>query len=194
MTSVVSEKLEELRQDHRNMWRLLDLLEAQAAHIEECDEPDFDLAHDVLRYMTSYPDTVHHPKEDRIYARLKALRPELAGSGVAKVTAEHKEIAQLGVDLRDALAAIESGSVMRRDALVAKARQYVTRLREHIVWEERRLFSLADELLATQDWAAIDDGEHPDPLFGPSVEHSFDELLQRIAAYQEQGSNGFDQK
>ena len=71
MTIAVSTVLAQLREDHRNMAILLALLERQAELIAGGEEPDYDLSHDVLRYMTSYPDAVHHPREDRIYLRLR---------------------------------------------------------------------------------------------------------------------------
>jgi hemerythrin-like domain-containing protein len=75
----VARILEELRQDLRNMALLLDLLERECDHIREGSSTDFELIHDIMHYMTTYPDTVHHPKEDLLYEELKSIRPDLAG-------------------------------------------------------------------------------------------------------------------
>ena len=59
--------LEELREDHRNLTRLLDLLENECRDIPDEGEPDMDLLHDIMHYMTVYPDAIHHPREDLVY-------------------------------------------------------------------------------------------------------------------------------
>ena len=62
--------LAELREDHKNMALMLNLLERESNRIYEGEEPDYELLQDIMHYMTVYPDAVHHPKEDRLYAEL----------------------------------------------------------------------------------------------------------------------------
>ena len=100
--------LAELREDHRNMALMLNILERQSNRIYEGEEPDYELLQDIMHYMTVYPDAVHHPKEDRIYAELKAVRPDLS-TGFERITMDHRHIAELSVRLRDDIAAINSG-------------------------------------------------------------------------------------
>jgi hemerythrin-like domain-containing protein len=57
----------ELREDHRNMAVVLDLLDEIVAIMGNGDDPDFELLDEIMRYMTVYPDAVHHPKEDVVY-------------------------------------------------------------------------------------------------------------------------------
>jgi hypothetical protein len=53
MTQKAAELLTELRQDHRNMAILLDLLQQEIDRIDHPDEsPDFELLRDIMRYMT----------------------------------------------------------------------------------------------------------------------------------------------
>lgn len=181
MTTAVSIVLSQLRDDHRNMAVLLRLLEKQARRIADGMEPDYELAHDILRYMTSYPDSVHHPREDRIYNRLKVVAPNMV-SGIDGIISEHAELGRLGISLRDALDAVEAGSVVRRDEIATCAREYVNKLRDHMRWEEAALFTLADEMLADEDWDALpgkSDQAH-DPIFGPAVQASYETLYKYI--------------
>ena len=64
------------------------------------EDPDFELVAEIMRYMTVYPDAVHHPKEDIIYTRLRNEREDLA-EGLDDVTHDHEMIATLGGRLRD---------------------------------------------------------------------------------------------
>jgi hemerythrin-like domain-containing protein len=67
----MAETIGELLQEHRNMAKLLDLLEAELAVYREGGVADFDLIRDIMDYTTSWPERYHHPKENLIFAKLK---------------------------------------------------------------------------------------------------------------------------
>ena len=58
--------------DHVNFGRLLNLLEAELAPLHDAGSPDYALMLDIMYYMTHYSDALHHPKEDIVFARIKA--------------------------------------------------------------------------------------------------------------------------
>ncbi len=105
--------LDDLREDHRNMATLLDLLERETSRLRDGDEPDFELLLDVMRYMTVYSDAIHHPKEDLIYARMRASSDALSAE-LASIEEDHSEIAELGQTLRADIAAVVSGTAVKR--------------------------------------------------------------------------------
>ena len=70
--------MKELREDHRNMAIILDLLDDVVREAAAGQDPDFELFDEIMRYMTVYPDAVHHPKENIVYEQLRARRPDLA--------------------------------------------------------------------------------------------------------------------
>ena len=173
--------LAELREDHRNMALMLNILERQSNRIYEGGEPDYELLQDIMHYMTVYPDAVHHPKEDRIYAELKAVRPDLS-TGFERITMDHRHIAELSIKLRDNIAAINSGNPVKRKAVVADALRYVNTLRGHMQWEELDLFRRVDDMIR-QGHDVLDNANFPheaDPVFGPEVEQNFGRLVQSI--------------
>ena len=73
MKSDTRQLLSELREDHRNMALVLNVLESTIETASTGEDPDFELIDEIMRYMTVYPDAVHHPKEDIIYAELNRL-------------------------------------------------------------------------------------------------------------------------
>ena len=179
MAHQAAELLAELRQDHRNMAILLDLVQQEVDRLGHPDEtPDFELLHEVMRYMTVYPDTMHHPKEDLIYAGMKAKQPELA-EGLEEVEVDHKDIAELGKRLRDDVEAVVAGTIVARERVVGDAQQYVHRLREHMQWEEEDLFPRAD---AMGDGLKLDTShlDAADPVFGVQRDTSFANLSQTV--------------
>ena len=181
MTTNVSEVLEELRVDHRNLSVLINMLDAEADRLKALEDPDYELLRDIMVYMTSYPDVVHHRKEDWVYARMVAVRPAMERD-LRRIGREHAELAKLGTKLLNDVEAIESGTVMRRFDVVEDTRQYVNRQRDHMRWEDEKLFPLIDSLKEELDLgeAAPRVGTMPDPVFGAKVESDFRNLFDAI--------------
>lgn len=181
MTNDLASLLAELRTDHRNMSLLLDLLEDESNRLYDGEDADYSLVHDVMQYMTIYPDAVHHPKEDRVYAELKAARPDLT-RGFEQIVVDHRELAELGTKLRNDVESIMSGTMLRRNVVVADALRYVQRLREHMRWEEHDLFLRVEEMIRDGHELIIATvaNEREDPVFGPEVETRFNRLYENI--------------
>lgn len=179
MTHEAAKLLAELRQDHRNMAILLDMVQQEIDHLDHEDEsPDFDLLHEIMRYMTVYPDATHHPREDLIYDGMKAKQPDLA-KGLEGVEVDHREIAELSKRLRNDVEAIIAGTVIERDRVIDDAQQYVHRLRKHMTWEEEDLFPRAESM---GDDLELDVSHlrATDPVFGAQRESSFADLSRTV--------------
>ena len=173
--------MRELREDHRNLIVVLDLLQDNIDLAEGAGNPDFDLIEDVMHYMTVYPDAVHHPKEDIVYAELASRRPDLA-DGLGDVPGDHRQIAELGIALRNDVGAIQAGAAVRREQFIADAGAFVTRLRNHIQWEEDDLFKRIDRM-CDEESVAIDvsDFAHvKDPVFELKITAGFRRLVACI--------------
>ena len=177
----VEQLMSGLRTDHRNMALLLDLLDLETERLAASGEPDYDLVRDIMLYMTEYPDVVHHPKEDLIYQRLRSLHPEI-DDDLKRVETDHQNIEKSGLMLKNDIEAMSVGANLNRDEIIDNLRQYIEQLREHMYWEEKELFTLADELQSDGDWSAVvlKNDEIGDPLYGPRVERKYRRLLARI--------------
>ncbi len=180
MKNDVEHLMSSLRTDHRNMALLLDLLDLETERLAALGEPDYDFMQDIMVYMTEYPDIVHHPKEDLIYRHLRSLHPDI-DDDLKRVETDHRHIEESGLRLKNDIKAISAGAILNRDEIVANLRQYIEQLREHMCWEEKDLFTLADELQSSGDWSAIvfKNDEIGDPLFGSQVERKYRKLLAR---------------
>lgn len=184
MTIKLSQVLAELREDHRNLRLLLDLLESESESPAVGDQPDFDLLHDIMQYMTVYSDAVHHPKEDLVYKLLRDHDTGLAAE-LEQVEPEHRDIAELGTNLRNDVEAVISGAAVTRDKLHSDLQDYVIQLRKHMRWEEEELFSAADDLSRANGEVGISIALFPDddPLFGATTAASFTNLLTYLQKY-----------
>jgi hemerythrin-like domain-containing protein len=183
MANELAQILDELREDHRNMAILLNLLEQELDRIRANKAPDYELLTDIMRYMTSYSDAVHHPKEDLLYNRMRAASPKLAAS-LEPVEEDHRRIAKLGEKLRAEIGAMVSGAAVKRERMTEDMIGYLERLRGHMAWEEAELFEEADKLIRKSPGLAIDDAHlrAADPVFGLVREASYSNLLKNIRA------------
>ena len=80
--------IDSLRRDHANMEFLLKVLEQEIAVFDRSDRPDFDIIEGVVDYFRCYPAQCHHPKEDLLFAKLKArgfVSPYLRAFVIARI-------------------------------------------------------------------------------------------------------------
>ena len=70
--------IELLRQEHRNIEKLLLVLERELGVFARGDRPDYEVVHAVIGYFQVYPDTYHHPLEDMVFEKLKVRNSSAA--------------------------------------------------------------------------------------------------------------------
>ena len=181
MEANAQELMTELRLDHRNMAAVLDVLQSIVEEMEANKDPDFELFDEIMRYMTVYPDAVHHPKEDVIYGELRVRRPDLS-EDLSHVPDDHREIARLSCLLRDEVEAINAGAAVRRRKMIEDTAAYVQCLRDHMRWEETDLFRRIDLMLDAEPYKVdISEYEHiKDPVFELEIEAGFRRLIESL--------------
>lgn len=187
----MSPVIQVLRQEHRNIARVLDALEHQVDRLAAGDRPDYELLQDIATYFCDYPDRCHHPKENAVFRQLQAKHPQVAKE-IGDLDREHRDTGARAHRFRDNIQAIFRDQVMPLTTLVNAARSFIDAERQHMRMEEAVFFSPADSALSEDDWHAIGStlsNEH-DPLFGPTVEKQFAVLRDRLLAWERACSAG----
>ena len=176
--------LDKLRRDHANVGRVLRLLGPELDRIEAGESADYDLLHDVMRYITGYSDLHHHPAEDVLYEALAMASPE-AARDLAAIVTEHEKLIQKGRSFLETIEAVEEDAMVGRADFLRIGRDYIDMLGRHMGIEESRLFPLADKTLSQDDLAGVNERLErlPDPLFGPALDEEFRHLWKRIEAH-----------
>ena len=90
----MAEIIDSLREDHRNMHRLLDVLDSQIEVFRRGEEPDYELLTQTIDYCLNYPDHIHHPMEDEVYRHLSAKDPALKKQ-MGDLEAAHDDLSAL---------------------------------------------------------------------------------------------------
>lgn len=177
----MSEIMQQLKRDHSNIARLLRTLEKQMNVVHDEGNADFDLMHDIMVYMSHYPDHTHHPMEDLMFERLVA-RDSDAGDIVARLEREHGALAQKGTRFLEMLRHVVDGAMVEREVLEETGRDYIAFLRSHMEVEDGDAFPRAERALTDADWKAVESGmeARTDPVFGPVVDNEFRSLYEYI--------------
>jgi hypothetical protein len=62
-----------LRQEHRNIEKLLLVLEQELSVFDRGERPDYEVIRAVIAYFEVYPDVYHHPQEDMDSGRVSRI-------------------------------------------------------------------------------------------------------------------------
>ncbi len=170
-----------LRQEHADLARLLDMVEAQ---LSGDGAPDFALLTGILDYFLTYPDQYHHPKEDLIYRTLCRHDARL-GPVIDDLKAEHEELAIATREFSEALEPARRDGEAPGAGVRRLARSFVEAYRRHMDKEEHRFFPEALRTLTPEEWADIEAEitDPTDPLFHGKAPQRLSNLKARIRGH-----------
>jgi hemerythrin-like domain-containing protein len=173
--------MEQLKADHSNISRLMATLDAQIVVVHDEGNADFELMHDIMVYMTHYPDHTHHPMEDLVFDKLTS-HDASANGVVTQLKREHTALAEKGQRFTEMLQRVVDGAMVERDALENTGRDYIAFLRSHMEVEDSDAFPRAEQALSEEDWEAVASNiqARTDPVFGPIVADEFRSLYDYI--------------
>jgi hemerythrin-like domain-containing protein len=173
--------MERLSQEHRNIEKLLAVLERELEVFDRGGRPDYEVIGGIISYFELYPEVYHHPQEDVVFAKLK-IRDPAAATKVGDLAREHQKGAERLRRVAQALGyVLADGEVLRQD-VDAIVRDFIEHERQHMMMEDRYFFPAALKALEPKDWteiaSALTDPE--DPLFSEAAEETFEALRARI--------------
>ena len=177
--------IEILLEEHRNIKKLLHVLEQELDVFDHSDQPDYEILQAIIEYFQDYPESHHHPKEDMVFEKLKARDPALA-KRVGDVEEEHqietKRLQQFSRAVDDVLA----GREFLRQTFHNVVHDFIEHQRKHMDKEELMLFPAAVRALQPEDWADIDTrlNDRKDPLFSGVTQNKFTALQQTILRWE----------
>ena len=179
--------VEVLRQEHRNIEKLLWVLERELMAFDRGERPDYEVVLAAIDYFKDYPDSCHHPKEDMIFERLK-VRDAAAAATVGDLEAEHQEGARRLRRVAQTIEAVLRDEDLLRHTMHDIMRDFIDHERQHMAKEERLLFPAALNALLPADWAeiALKLTDRRDPLSQPRLEEKFNTLRRNILKLEEE--------
>ena len=175
--------LDVIRSEHRDIAAVLHGLQYLVREVRERRrEPDFRVLRAMVHYIDTFPEKLHHPKEDRhLFARLRQRTRE-ASEVLDQLEAQHVHGAKLVRDLEQNLLRWEMGGPECFAAFADEVERYADFHWRHMRQEEDVVLPLAQRVLTTEDWREIDEAfaGNADPLADKDLEKDFDRLFKRI--------------
>jgi len=183
--------LQRIGWEHKNMAKLLDLLERHVAVFERDGETDYDLIDALVEYFRRFPDACHHPKEDLIFARLKERNPA-AATAVGDLPQEHEDLIGKTETLAGVIDNILKEVGVPREDFERTAHGFIDAQRAHMRMESERFFPAALAALSSEDWSEIDArvDDPDDPVFGSARQERFEALRAQILEWDEEEASG----
>ncbi len=176
-----------LLEEHRNIDKLLLVLERELEVFDRSEEPDYEVLRAVIQYFQDYPENCHHPKEDMVFEKLK-MRDPAAAARVGDAEDDHKIETLRLHRLVEAVEDILAGREFLRQTFHDVVRDFIEHQRQHMDKEEQLLFPAAVQGLRPDDWADIDARlcDRKDPLFNGTIETKFQALQGMILRWQQE--------
>ena len=180
-----------LSQEHRNIERLLAILERELQVFDRGDRPDYKVISAVISYFELYPEVYHHPQEDLVFAKLK-IRDPAAAAKVGDLAREHQRGAERLRRVAHAVDNVLASREVLRQNFDTIVRDFIEHERRHIMMEDRDFFPAALKALEPQDWTEIASAltNPEDPLFSEAAEETFDALRACILQLEQEAEAG----
>jgi len=171
----------ELHQDHVNLGRLLRLLERELERLRSGESPDYFLLIDIIDYIESYPDQIHHPREDVMFRVYLASHQDRADV-IQRLMSEHKDLVEQSHRVRQMLEQVTHSGVYTRGYLLSQLEDFTARQWEHLNLEDGMAFDLLSDTLRSDDWSLIEERlpTAVDPIFGGAVQQRYQAIYDQI--------------
>lgn len=177
----MKESLTIIKQEHRNLFRVVNVLDQMLRHQKPGQQPDFGFMESVLGYIEEFTDKYHHPKEDEYLFKALRRRTSDADAIIEELEEEHHNCPTSLAQLKVLLSAYKADS-SHRDAFMDASAAYLKFQTKHLQKEEGVVLPLAQKCLTDEDWAEIDAAfaNNEDPIFGPKGRDETRAMYSRI--------------
>ena len=154
-----------IMQEHRSIATVIGALEHLGRDVAGGRDPDYDVLTVILDYIETFPNWLHHPKEDRyLFSALRvriaestALDASLAVTRVLdELEAEHQRGNELLRELRYLLTSCRIAGAEARKEFAAAVERYAAFQWAHMRKEEDFVHPMALQTLTGDDWMAVD--------------------------------------
>lgn len=173
--------IERIRREHGYMVRLLAILRHKLNEIKHERAINYALVGEVVDYLSTHSERVHHPKEDILYHHF--LTHYGKQQTIEDLEQEHKDLAEKTKEFSTVIEMILQDAVVPQDMFVAHLEDFIESQRKHLELEERKILPLIEELFTTEDWQHVEslwNENEDDPVFGETIADRYKQLAERV--------------
>jgi nucleotide-binding universal stress UspA family protein/hemerythrin-like domain-containing protein len=172
-----------IAEEHRSLAAVIHGLEYLVRQArDQATPPSFPLLHAMLHYIKSFPETLHHPKEDAYLFRKLRARTRDLDDVLDNLQRQHGEGHEFVDELERSIVAYEADPKAGFPRFAAAVERYATSQMEHMALESKVVIPAARKHLTDEDWSEIGAAfaGNADPRFSVDNDEEFRQLFARI--------------
>jgi len=172
-----------LREEHKAIKKMLDVLERICEKLENGEHVDPEHMREVIEFIKTFADKCHHGKEeDILFPELEKIGIPKEGGPIGVMLHEHNLGREFVGEMSDAIEAYEKGDAESARKFVENARGYIGLLRDHIEKEDNILYPMGEMHLSEEKMKElIEKFDHVEnQIVGGGVHEKMHELLHKL--------------
>jgi len=172
-----------LRDEHRSQAAVIHGLEFLVrATRERGATPQFPLLRAMVHYIKSFPEMLHHPKEDVYLFRKLRLRTSELDETLDELQRQHFEGGRLVARMDAALARYEKDPAVGFERFAHAVSEFAALESAHMMLEAKVIIPAAQKYLTTEDWAEMSHAfaQNGDPRFSADADQEYRQLFASI--------------
>lgn len=172
-----------IQQEHRSLAAVIHGLRFLVREVREAaQEPNFPLFRAMLHYIEAFPESLHHPKEERYVFRILRERTPSCDEAIAELIKQHAVELELVAAVSRGLREYENNPDTGLPEFAEAVDAFAEAVWAHMSLEEKVILPSAMTFLRPDDWAQIAAAfeENGDPRFDRDTEGSYKKLFARI--------------
>jgi hemerythrin-like domain-containing protein len=175
--------MEQIHREHGYMVRLLAILNKKWHSLKDEKPINYRLVSDIVDYLSSHSERVHHPKEDILYRHYVENYAASHGDVVANLEHEHQQLSQKTSEFSLTIDMILQDAVVPLDVFTQQLETFIQDQKQHLDLEEKSVLPLIKNTFTTEDWQQVEsqwDQNEDDPVFGDTIADRYKQLAERI--------------
>ena len=172
-----------IRDEHRSQAAVIYGLEFLVRQTRERGTaPQFPLLRAMLHYIKSFPEVLHHPKEDAYLFRKLRLRTSELDDTLDELERQHVEGSRLVAEMDAALGRYEKDPAVGFERFAHTVKQFAALESPHMMLETKVILPAAQKYLTADDWAEMSHAfaQNGDLRFSADADEEYRQLFSSI--------------
>ncbi|MCE0494293.1 hemerythrin domain-containing protein [Vibrio salinus] len=179
--------IERIRREHGYMTRLLAILKSQYQRLQTEQKVDYRLVKDIVDYLSSHSETVHHPKEDLIYHYYVEKYGD--DKHIADLAEDHVALAKKTHHFMDIIEMILQDAIVPQEVFMEQLAEFITSQKQHLDLEEREIIPIVNKTFVAADWEFLEsqwEQSEDDPVFGDNIADRYKQLAELVRNFKQE--------
>ncbi|MCG3724985.1 hemerythrin domain-containing protein [Vibrio cincinnatiensis] len=173
--------IERIQREHGYMARLLAILRDKLQLLKAEKSVNYSLIKEIVDYLGSHSEAIHHPKEDiiyRYYIEHYAQEPT-----IDNLEKEHLQLAEQTQSFLNLIDMILQDAVVPQALFIDQLEAFIETQLHHLELEDKSVLPLINQTFSISDWQKVEaqwTNNEDDPVFGETIAERFSQLARRV--------------